>query len=99
MVCKNYKSPYGFQLNNERVTAYPHEEELLMVDGCQVFVLAVEKDIKIQNTYSSMQRFNGKTITIIYLLHEWNIYILIIILSLLSEGIIKICSLNLQFCR
>lgn len=41
-----------------------------MVEGCMAFVLAVERDVKIENMYDSMSRFNGKSITIIYLLHE-----------------------------
>ena len=63
----NYKNLQGFMMNNEAFTAYPSEGELLFMEGHSVVVLAIEENLKIENLYESMQRFNGSTITIVYL--------------------------------
>ncbi len=57
--CQNYCSPDGFRMNNEAYTAYPSEREILLRDGCPVFVLALEKDIVINNQHTAFNTYNG----------------------------------------
>ena len=63
----NYSFVNGLMMNNEAFTAYPAEGELLLQEGFQVFVYGIEKGHKIENKYESMQKYNGQTITIVYL--------------------------------
>ena len=56
-------------LNNEAYTAYPHEGEILLAEGCTVWILAIEDNVKIQNDTDSMSKYNGKSITIIHMIH------------------------------
>ena len=37
--CQNYRSPSGIRMNNEAYTAYPLEDEFLLMDGCEAYVL------------------------------------------------------------
>ena len=52
--CRNYFAPLGMMMNNEAYTAYPNEGELLLSEGCQVFVLAVDTGVKIKNKFKTM---------------------------------------------
>ena len=57
-------------MNNEAYTAYPAEDEVLLSDGCPMFVLSVDKGFKITNTGDGeMSEFDGKVITIVHLYH------------------------------
>ena len=42
--CVNYKPPIGTNLNNEAYSAYPSEEEYILMEGSFVFILSVERD-------------------------------------------------------
>ena len=64
---RNYDKVSGLMMNNEAFTAYPCEGELLLCEGKQVFVLDIERGHEIENQHESMQKFNGRSITIIYL--------------------------------
>lgn len=39
--CRNYTPPDGFSLNNEAYTSYPDEDEFLLTEGCQVYILKI----------------------------------------------------------
>ena len=39
------------------------------MEGCEVWVLSVQKGVKLENTKGSMQKYEGKIITIVYLYH------------------------------
>ena len=39
---RNYISPEGMRMNNEAYTSYPGENEILLREGCPVFVLDIE---------------------------------------------------------
>lgn len=56
-------------LNNEAYTAYPSEGEVILMEGFAVTVLEVEKKVKVKNTFKSMKKYNGLTLTIVYLFH------------------------------
>ena len=68
-VCSNYAKPECIRMNNEAYTSYPEEGEVLFMDGCRCTVLAVEHGVKVENTTEAMADYNGKTISIVYLLH------------------------------
>ena len=63
--CQNYLSFQGFRLNNEGYTAYPLEQEVLLVEGCEVIVLDVQK-YQLNNIHPKFAPFKGKTFTLIH---------------------------------
>lgn len=65
--CQNYYQFDGIQLNNEAYTAYPYEKEVLLSEGCKVYILKVEKKVRITNTHVSYSNYHGKLINIIHL--------------------------------
>ena len=65
--CQNYEAFPGFRLNNQGYTAYPEEEEVLLSDGCKVYILSVEEEFIIKNTSDSFKLFNNKKLTIIHM--------------------------------
>lgn len=46
--CHNYYSPNGIRMNNEAYSSYPTEREVLLREGCKVYVLAMET-VEIEN--------------------------------------------------
>ena len=64
---QNYMGISGMNMNNDAYSAFPSEGELLVAEGCSVFVLDVEKDIVIKNDRPSFSSFNGHKLTVIYL--------------------------------
>ena len=70
IACQNYGAPDGILMNNEAYTAYPEEGEFLLQEGCKVYVLAVDSDVKIENSFAGMEYYNAKTITVIHLFHK-----------------------------
>lgn len=47
--CRNYEKIQGMTMNSEAYSAYPSESEVLLCEGCEVFVLAVDRDVKVDN--------------------------------------------------
>merc|ERR1719240_2567906 len=68
---QNYERTIGMLMNNSAFTAYPEEGEMLLMEGTRVYVLLIESGVKIENSNSSMAKFDGKTITIIHLFNRW----------------------------
>ena len=56
-------------MNNEAYTSFPNEREVLLPEGCSVYVLGIEKDKVIENPNKGYTKFNGRKITVIYLLN------------------------------
>ena len=54
IACQNYWALRGIFMNNEAYTAYPDEGELLLEEGCGVHVLAIDSDVKIENSFAGM---------------------------------------------
>ena len=54
-------------MNNTAYTSYPREQEILLMDGIRVYVLAVEHDVVIDNDNDAFSFFNEKKVTIIHL--------------------------------
>lgn len=69
--CQNYYSPDGIRMNNESYTSYPSEREVLLREGCKVYILGIEKNIPIDNEFTSYRPFNGYNVTMVHLFHPW----------------------------
>ena len=70
IACQNYRGINGMTMNNEAYTAYPEESEVLLAEGCPVYVLAVDTGIVIENaTGGDMSLFTGHAITVVHLFH------------------------------
>ena len=62
---QNYGGLRGFRLTKEKYSAFPHEQEYLLMEGLNVKVLKIQEDVKIQNNHSDLQNFNGKSVTVL----------------------------------
>ena len=59
-------------MNNEAYTAYPSEAEVLLSEGCKMYVLSVDKGIRINATSEGeMAYFKNKVVTVIHLFHQY----------------------------
>ena len=67
IACQNYQSPLGMSLKSEAYSAYPSEREYLLIEGSDLWVLAVEKDITIENYHESYSMCAGKNVTVIHM--------------------------------
>lgn len=67
--CRNYNLVRGMWMNNEAYTSYPAEGEILMMEGCRMYVLSVDKDVLITNAHASFSSYNGQRLTVINLFH------------------------------
>ena len=57
-------------MNNEAYSSYPSEAEVLLSDGCDMFVLAVDSNVKIKNNSESpIAHYNEKRLTVVHLFH------------------------------
>lgn len=71
--CRNYNSPFGIRLNNPAFSAFPEEDEFLLSEGCGVYVLKIQKNVKIKNDYGIYEhelKINGKKMMIIHMYHH-----------------------------
>lgn len=64
---RNYFGFSGFRLSDKRWSIYSQEEEYLLNGGFRVFVLDIEHDFEISSHHQDLKKYDGKTITIIYL--------------------------------
>lgn len=69
MTCINYHPPDGVVMNLDAYTCYPSEDEFLLMEGCHVWVLDVVEGVKIENNFSEMQMYDGKTLTQVHMIH------------------------------
>ena len=68
--CQNYINVSGLTMNNEAYTAYPSEAEVLLCEGCEIWVLGVDKSVKISNNEGQIAPFNGQQMTVVHLFHQ-----------------------------
>ena len=68
--CQNNYYPLGVLMNHEAYTAYPSEGEMLLMEGCAVYVLAVEDGVRIHNKSETMKDYDGKSVTVVHLFHR-----------------------------
>jgi len=61
----NYYGFFGFRLSDKRFSVYSGEQEYLLMEGFEVYVLGVEDGFKISNEF--LPKYDNKVITIIYL--------------------------------
>ena len=64
---QNYLGPLGIRMNNEAYTSFPREREILLMEGLKLYVLAFERDVKIENPHATFATLNGKTVHIVHL--------------------------------
>ena len=58
-------------MNNEAYSCYPSEADVLLSDGCDIVVLAVDSNVNIQNKLAnSIEYFNKKHLAIVHLFHK-----------------------------
>ena len=71
--CQNYRKISGITMNNEAYSAYPSEAEVLLCEGCAVFVLTVDFGFKVDACQvGHMSPYHGKEVTIVNLFHyDW----------------------------
>lgn len=55
ITCVNHAPPVGILIDNEAHSAYPSESEFLLMEGSFAFVLAVERNIMIENKQEGME--------------------------------------------
>ena len=60
-------SPEGIRMNNEAYTSYPSEREILLREGCKLYILSVEHDYLIKNKHTSFAHFDDRMINIVHL--------------------------------
>jgi len=70
IACANCYGIRGLTMNNEAYTAYPSESEVLLTEGCDIYVLAVDHDVKISNFEGQIGVYNGKEISVVHLFHN-----------------------------
>lgn len=69
--CQNYEGICGMSMNNEAYSSYPIEAEVLLMEGCRVFVLAVDADNLLRTCEEGkISKYAGNVITIIHLFHH-----------------------------
>lgn len=56
-------------MNNEAYTAYPHEGEIVLMDGATVNVWSIDYNVLIVNNHESMSEFNNRKASFIHMLH------------------------------
>ena len=57
-------------MTDSRFSAYPSEQEYLLMEGFVVYVLDVEDGFVIKNNNPGVKNYNGRNITLIYL-QDW----------------------------
>ena len=63
----------AFQLSHEAYSAYPEEQEVVLIEGIKMFVTKVEHKVRILNKNEGCEEYNKKQLTIIYLFNaSWD---------------------------
>ena len=63
---RNYEPFVGFRQDTHLYSAYPHEQEVILREGLQVYVLDISQ-ITINNTSSEFKAYKDQQITVIHL--------------------------------
>lgn len=59
ITCQNYETFQGISMNSEEYTSYPNEQEILLREGCPVWILGVERIDQITNTHADFRDYAG----------------------------------------
>ena len=51
--CQNFYAPKGIMMNNDHYSAYPEENELLLQEGCKVWVLHIDENVFVDDLESA----------------------------------------------
>ena len=68
--CQNYFGYHGIRLNNEAYSSFPEENEILLRDGFEVYVLTVKEDQRFKTTHQKLKKYDGLVFDIIHLFHD-----------------------------
>lgn len=74
VACQNYKSFMGLSFGNMAKSddKASYDGTVTLCEGCPVYILAIQKDLKIKNnSKSDMDRFDGRTMTVVHLYHAY----------------------------
>ena len=66
---KNYEVFHGFRLVEDKHTVHPDDQEILLMEGLQIYVLKVE-EIHIKTSNWIYRELNDRILTIIHLYHD-----------------------------
>ena len=66
---KNYQVYHGFRLTDSKYSALPDEQEVLLMEGFEVYCLKVE-EIVIKTSNWVYRELNERVLTIIHLHHD-----------------------------
>lgn len=69
VVCQNYFRFNGIRMNNEAYSSYPHEKEVLLTEGCDIYVMQVERDVRLEETHESFKEYEQRSVDLIYCFH------------------------------
>jgi len=66
---QNYGSFSGFRLNQPEYSAFPHEEEYLLMEGIEVTVLAVDENMVMncKATTAVEKMYDAQKVNVVYL--------------------------------
>jgi len=69
---KNYYGFRGFRLNQPEYSAFPDEEEYLLIEGIPVTVLKVEENMVLdcKDITAVKDKYHGQTINVVYLFNN-----------------------------
>jgi len=72
IACRNYRGFNGMVMNNEAYSSYPSESEVLLMEGCHMWILAVDHNVKLPGiNEGKMATYNDKVITVVHLFHSY----------------------------
>lgn len=71
IACRNYRGFNGMVMNNEAYSSYPSESEVLLMEGCDMWILAVDHNVKLPGiNEGKMATYNDKVITVVHLFQD-----------------------------
>ena len=62
LICQNYEGINGMSMSDDSTSAYPAEAEVLLCEGCQIHVLAVDTEVEIL-------KYKPLKFTVVHLFH------------------------------
>ena len=66
----NYSGKGSVMMNGEAYSSYPSEGEMLLVEGCWVYILGFEEDFEVNSKHESLKGYYKKKLMVVYL-YTW----------------------------
>ena len=67
---QNYFKFNGISISSEAYSSYPREQEVILQEGMDMFVLSVERNFLIKNEHPCFEQYNGQKVDIGYLFNQ-----------------------------